>query len=314
MSLLEAFEKVCRETATEFPHGIDESGRWFRGDAYDPEGNRHKGAAAAACGMSQKGVRCISIWNHVTQAQGTAFEDDGRRGLSREEIERQARIYAEARRKQKAVREQAGREAAERGAEQWRHAVPAVECGHPYLARKRVKPVEPLRVLGAVLLVPYFAFDAAAGSLVLRHFQTIDAEGVKRFPKGSAHKGAFWAPDSLRRAKEPPCRVGIAEGVATAMSVTQVNGFPCVAAGSCGSLKDAALALRMMFPGAELVICSDRGNGEKDAEKAAAAVMPHAVLALPEFTPEDVARYQEMTGSQKAPTDFNDLYAARGLL
>lgn len=103
MSLLEAFEKVCRETATEFPHGIDESGRWFRGDAYDPEGNRHKGAAAAACGMSQKGVRCISIWNHVTQAQGTAFEDDGRRGLSREEIERQARIYAEARRKQKAV-------------------------------------------------------------------------------------------------------------------------------------------------------------------------------------------------------------------
>ena len=52
------------------------------------------------------------------------------------------------------------------------------------------------------------------------------------------------------------------------------------------------------------------GNGEKDARKAAGACGGR--LELPIFSGELLEAFKERTGTDKAPTDWNDYYVATG--
>lgn len=217
-----------------------------------------------------------------------------------------------------------------------REATPATECGHAYLKRKHVIPVAPLGVLdaervneiyrsvfpdttfrlwkpkrrepmrGPVLCVPYFL----KGSKRLVSVECISEDGEKCSLKDGRMKDAYWAPDGLADEVRARGRVAVAEGLATALSVSQAAGIPCVSARSCSGLMSTAKSLRRRFPKVDLFVCSDVGNGEKQAK--AAALETGARIAKPTFTEELIRRFHEITGSNDAPTDFNDFYLARG--
>ena len=134
-----------------------------------------------------------------------------------------------------------------------------------------------------------------------------EAGGKYTLPEARAG-GALWLPESLRKDLRGPELIGIAEGLATALSVSQVLGFPVVAARSCGNLKKAAQAVALHYPCARLMVLGDKDDGEKQAREAAESV--RALVAVPEFPDELVANFKRITGSASAPTDFNDFYLA----
>lgn len=89
----------------------------------------------------------------------------------------------------------------------------------------------------------------------------------------------------------------ITEGVSTALSAAQATGHHAVAALSCGNMRAVTVDLRQRYPAARLIVCSDKGNGEADARRA--AIESGALLAIPEITGDG--------------TDWNDLHAIAGL-
>ena len=140
-----------------------------------------------------------------------------------------------------------------------------------------------LRGSGRLLVVP---LSDAAGTVW--SVQLIDEEGKKTFLKGGRKKGLLWCPDGLPFDAGVDGFIGIAEGVATAMSVTMLYSVPCVA------------------------FYADRdpsGVGEEKARDAALVLQGRGAqcsVKLPPFTPEFDAAFTERTG--KAPTDFNDFW------
>ena len=260
---------------------------------------------------------------------------DGRK-LTRAEQRKIAAQIQEARRKADAQRADEWRRAAAVAAQIVRSSRSAVEVGHPYLTRKHVRPVAPLGVIeadavrsiyqratgeeahwlwsykrsspmsGPLLVVPCYlgGFTDRLSSVEL-----IDGAGSKVSLKGGRMGGAFWTPDGLVEAAESGSRIGIAEGIATALSISQVKGFPCVAARSCGNLCATAKTLRNRFPTATLIVCGDKGNGEEAAKKAQKAA--NARIAAPEFDQQLIERFKRITGDD-SPTDFNDYFLAKG--
>lgn len=260
---------------------------------------------------------------------------DGRK-LTRAEQRKIAAQIQEARRKADAQRADEWRRAAAVAAQIVRSSRSAVEVGHPYLTRKHVCPVAPLGVIeadavrsiyqratgeeahwlwsykrsspmsGPLLVVPCYlgGFTDRLSSVEL-----IDGAGSKVSLKGGRMGGAFWTPDGLVEAAESGSRIGIAEGIATALSISQVKGFPCVAARSCGNLCATAKTLRNRFPTATLIVCGDKGNGEEAAKKAQKEA--NARIAAPEFDQQLIERFKRITGDD-SPTDFNDYFLAKG--
>ncbi len=258
------------------------------------------------------------------------------RKLSRAEQRALDAQIREARRKAEEQREAEWFKAAAIAAEIVRSSRSADGLGHPYLSRKRVRPVAPLGVLeaGAVRSIyeqatgeraswlwsykrsapmsgPLLVVPCYLGGFTdrLSSVELIDAAGSKVCLRGGRMSGAFWTPVGLGAAVQAGKRIGIAEGIATALSLTQVKGLPCVAARSCVNLEATAIALRNRFPRAELVVCGDRGNGEEAAT--VAAEKARALIAVPFFSKQLLEQFKRITGGDK-PTDFNDYYVATG--
>ena len=156
-----------------------------------------------------------------------------------------------------------------------------------------------------VLCVPYFLYGKTLSSV-----EFISEDGGKCSLKGGRMRGAYWAPDGLADEVRARGRVAVAEGLATALSVSQAAEIPCVSARSCSGLMSTAESLRRRFRKAERFVCSDIGNGEKQAREAARAT--GAKIAKPDFEERLIERFRALTGSNDAPTDFNDFYLARG--
>lgn len=202
---------------------------------------------------------------------------------------------------------------------------------HPYLTRKKIKPNQNLfsvdaetvnRVLadrgvknekgepyrlglkGALLVAPLIRGGELAS------LQFIDANGQKRFMKTGRVSSAYWLSSTLDVYQKAEV-IGIAEGIATALSVEQVKGFPCIASMSSGNLKNVARYWRDKLPDTRFLILSDVGNGEQDAVEASKAI--GAIFVKPTITPEIIRRFKAITGGEK-PTDFNDFYIAMGEL
>ena len=290
-------------------------------------GKRGRGAGRIHLFADGKGGMCFN-WQSGRRA--LFFFDYGGRKPTR----------AELRRMRKEAREQ--RDAYERELVQRQKAVAALAeqiiCaataqadGHAYLKRKRLSPGGLRCISGATaqalisqaaishedgcgqvlcnqgryLVVPLIDATGAAWSV-----QLIGESGRKTFLKGGRKKGLFWCPDSVDAASGGV--LGIAEGVATAMSVTKLYGVPCVAAIDAGNLAPAAEALRERFPNRALAFYADRdasGVGEEKAREAALMLQgrgAHCSVLLPPFTPEVDAEFVERTGQK--PTDFNDFW------
>lgn len=164
-----------------------------------------------------------------------------------------------------------------------------------------------LRGQGRLLVVPLTDDKGVICSV-----QLIDESGRKTFLKGGRKKGLLWRPHGLSFDAGTEGAIGIAEGVATAMSVTLLYSVPCVAALDAGNLLPCAETLRRQFPGHALRFYADKDASGVGEEKAKAAVRALALqgarcaVLLPPFTEEIEAEFTRRTG--KAPTDFNDYW------
>lgn len=138
--------------------------------------------------------------------------------------------------------------------------------------------------------------------------QYIREDGTKRFAKDSRKTGCFHPVGGMESLKQAPVLV-IAEGYATASSLTEALGFATVAAFDSGNLPSVATVLHERYPEKPVVIAGDddrhlvekigKNPGREKAEQAAQAVGGEVVFPL--FAPGE--RETVPSGF----TDFNDL-------
>ncbi|AGH55363.1 zincin-like metallopeptidase domain-containing protein [Legionella pneumophila] len=175
----------------------------------------------------------------------------------------------------------------------------------PYLQTKKIEPHSEIftDINGQTTYIP--AIDASGK---LWTMQYIKEDGTKRFAKNSRKEGCFHALGGLNALAEAPALV-IAEGFATAASISQELGFATISAFDSGNLEPVARALQEQFPDKPIIIMGDDDKhleqtqnanpGKTKALEAANAVQ--GVALFPVFAPGE----QEI--NPKSFSDFNDL-------
>lgn len=136
---------------------------------------------------------------------------------------------------------------------------------HPYLKRKGIE-THGSRVTGdGRLVLPLYDENSVLCSL-----QYIDADGEKRYHTGGSTGGKFWMLGSF----DEPGTLYIAEGFATAATISQHSGRPCVAAYSASNLVKVAGIMRVRHGiSQDIVIVADNdesGIGKSYADQASA--------------------------------------------
>ncbi|MDR3077770.1 MAG: DUF5710 domain-containing protein [Planctomycetota bacterium] len=208
--------------------------------------------------------------------------------------------------RREAIREEQGRKAVERLKRQLAQLKPA-ESPTPYLEAKGLPLLPGVHVAGNSLCVP--AYDIRGE---LQSLQYIQKDGGKRFAKNSRREGAFHPVGGMEELRKAPALI-VAEGYATAASLSLALGRPVAAAFDAGNLLPVCQALRQAFPDRPLIVAGDddrhlesRGKPNVGREKALqAAQAVGGATVFPVFAPEELA------GKARDFTDFNDL-AERG--
>lgn len=139
----------------------------------------------------------------------------------------------------------------------------AASPDHPYLKRKGIQPHGAKITGDGRLMVPLFSPDGELSSL-----QYIDSEGGKLYHSGGQTGGQFWV-----IGLNSPGTLYVAEGFATAATIHEVTGRPCVVAYSASNLIPVTGSLLEIYPGQKIVIVADHdksGVGQRHAEQACA--------------------------------------------
>jgi len=144
-------------------------------------------------------------------------------------------------------------------------AAQAASPDHPYLRRKGIS-AHGARVTGdGRLVVPLYGADGALASV-----QYIAHDGGKLYHPGGQTGGKFWMVGTA----DEPGTIYIAEGYATAATIHEATGRPCVVAYSASNLVPVTGAVREMYGAAQdVVIVADNdasGAGQKYADQASA--------------------------------------------
>ena len=141
---------------------------------------------------------------------------------------------------------------------------------HPYLKRKGIQP-HGARVTGdGRLIVPLYDVNKNMVSL-----QYISADGEKLYHAGSLTSGCFWCVGDISD--------GIiyeAEGFATAATVYEKSGRPCIVAYSAANLVIVAEHIRKLYQN-DIAIVGDNdksGVGQKYAEQAGAKIGVRVII------------------------------------
>ena len=145
----------------------------------------------------------------------------------------------------------------------WREGAQA-SPDHPYLKRKGVQPHGAKITGDGRLMVPLFSQDGELSSL-----QYIDSEGGKLYHSGGQTGGQFWLIGLI----DSPGTLFVAEGFATAATIHEVSGRPCVVAYSASNLIPVTGSLLELYPDQKIVIVADHdksGVGQRHAEQACA--------------------------------------------
>ena len=162
------------------------------------------------------------------------------------------------------------------------------EDSHPYLVIKGIKANGAMVAGDGSLIIPVYN----GGDKVLSSVQFIGADGSKRFLTGGAIKGGWHIIGSLVNVKE----IFIAEGFATACSIREATGKPCIVAFNAGNMPTVAVSVRdRVGLACSITICADldvSGIGEAKAHEAAALIGASVVIS-------------------PASSDFNDASRAR---
>ncbi len=154
---------------------------------------------------------------------------------------------------------------------------------HPYLTRKGIK-VHGARVSGdGRLVVPLYDETGNLSSL-----QYIDRDGQKLYHPGGRTGGCSWMVGTL----DEPGILYVAEGFATAATIHEVTGRPCVVAYSASNLVPVVGTLRERYGiGQDMMVVADNdssGTGQKYADQACAK---HGVRSVTIPIPGDANDY-----------------------
>lgn len=144
---------------------------------------------------------------------------------------------------------------------------------HPYLQRKGIG-VHGARVTGdGRLVVPLYGQDGSLSSL-----QYIAHDGSKLYHPGGQTGGKFWMVGTM----DETGTLYVAEGFATAATIHETTGRPCVVAYSASNLVPVTGILREMYGAAQdIVIVADNdkhGVGQRYAEQASAKYGARVVI------------------------------------
>ena len=190
------------------------------------------------------------------------FRADIGRDLSPAENMAIVRRQAEAKAERDLARQRKAEVAANTVETIWRDAI-AASPDHPYLKRKGINPHGARLTGDGRLIVPLFAEDGGLSSL-----QYI-SETEKRYHPGGATKSCSWTLGEVT-----PGPIFVAEGYATAATVHEVSGRPCVVAYSANNLVDVVRQAREVYGQThEIVIVADNdesGVGRNKADQASA--------------------------------------------
>ena len=135
---------------------------------------------------------------------------------------------------------------------------PSVSTQHPYLAKKKIAQHNAL-IDGSNLIIPINNYMARKVGT-----QTITPDGTKKFSKGMPVIGNF----SVLGGTITDIAY-IAEGWATAASISEATGKPAVFALNANNITEVITNLKIAKPHAEFIVCADNDDaGIKGAEKA----------------------------------------------
>lgn len=209
--------------------------------------------------------------------KGIKIEHDGT-GLSDDEREQMAKRQRECQQNAREEKIEKNKQAAERAETIW-GKLP--ERGpSEYLARKKV-PAFGLRFSRGSVVVPV---RSVSGDLV--GLQFIDGEGCKKFLTGTAKNGAF----HLIGEVSADMPIVVCEGYATGASIHCATNWPAVVAFDSNNLLPVSEAMRMLHPGAEIIVAGDNDvatEGNPGLTKAtAAANAVGGVVVVPQFSSE----------------------------
>ena len=239
-------------------------------------------------------VGVCGCWKEPT-FESKWMADIGRNMSFSERLEHD-KLIAEIRAKREADRVASQQVAAEKAEDEVSTYADA-SADHPYLIRKRIEPHGIKIDRAGRLVVPVIDQEGEILS-----YQTIDAEGNKRFLKGGKIEGGFYELRGNRKV------IFIGEGFATCASIHQATGFTTLVAFDCGNLAKVAKSAKEMFLGSRIVICADNdqfteGNPGITKAKAAASLV-FGEIVYPIFNESDLS---------SKPTDFNDLHTLQGI-
>jgi phage/plasmid primase-like uncharacterized protein len=160
--------------------------------------------------------------------------------------------------------------------------LPSASDDHPYLKRKGVKAHGSKVTSDGKLVVPLFDVDSGISSL-----QYIDGDGGKRYHPGGEVKGKFW------RIGDVPSDgvIYLAEGFATAATIHEVQGRPCVIAYSASNLVDVAGHLVGLYGHDRITIVADNDKGGVGLRAAEQACAKHGVRYVIPPIPGDANDY-----------------------
>ena len=239
-------------------------------------------------------VGVCGCWKEPT-FESKWMADIGRNMSFSERLEHD-KLIAEIRAKREAERLATQQVAAEKAEDEVSTYADA-SADHPYLVRKRIEPHGIKIDRAGRLVVPVIDQEGEILS-----YQTIDADGNKRFLKGGKIEGGFYELRGNRKV------IFIGEGFATCASIHQATGFTTLVAFDCGNLAKVAKSAKEMFLGSRIVICADNDQftecnpGITKAKAAAGLVFGEIVYPI--FNESDLA---------SKPTDFNDLHTLQGI-
>lgn len=146
--------------------------------------------------------------------------------------------------------------------------------------------------------------------------QAIDAQGGKFFLPNGEVSGAYGRIGDITR-ETLLNGVYLAEGFATAASIHIATGKPVIIAFNAGNLPKVAEKMAQTLPeNTSIYIAADNDisqTGIKKATEAAQILGERAQIVMPEFSQDDIARFQAKHGQDSFPSDFNDLHELHGL-
>lgn len=172
-------------------------------------------------------------------------------------------------------------------------SLPIADKNHPYLVKKKIKPLG-IRQDGDRLLIPVYSIDGG-----IQSYQTIDNNGDKLFQKGGKLKGGFYQIGELTTT------IGFCEGFATGATIYELTGYCVFVAFNCGNLEEVVKAVLHTHQGKIYKIFADNDQFTKNnpgLEKAQLIEKKYSIEAY----------YPNFKDTSSAPTDFNDLYSLEG--